>query len=88
MMSLKNYLNMDVYMLLSAVNMQLRDEFESVSSLCSYHEIDEEKLIELMNAETWLNAEQCIEYGLADKYAEKEADMSGSSAVLQKASPT
>lgn len=37
---------MDVYMLLSAVNMQLRDEFESVSSLCSYHEIDEEKLKE------------------------------------------
>ena len=46
MMSLKNYLNMDVYMLLSAVNMQLRDEFESVSSLCSYHEIDEAKLKE------------------------------------------
>ena len=46
MMSLKNYLNMDVYMLLSAVNMQLRDEFESFSSLCSYHEIDEEKLKE------------------------------------------
>ena len=45
-MSLKNYLNMDVYMLLSAVNMQLRDEFESVSSLCSYHEIDEAKLKE------------------------------------------
>ena len=46
MMSLKNYLNMDVYMLLSAVNMQLRDEFESVTSLCSYHEIDEAKLKE------------------------------------------
>ena len=46
MMLLKNYLNMDVYMLLSAVNMQLRDEFESVSSLCSYHEIDEVKLKE------------------------------------------
>ena len=46
MMSLKNYLNMDVYMLLSAVNMQLRDEFVSVSSLCSYHEIDEAKLKE------------------------------------------
>ena len=46
MMSLKNYLSMDVYMLLSAVNMQLRDEFESVSSLCSYHEIDEAKLKE------------------------------------------
>ena len=46
MMSLKNYLNMDVYMLLYAVNMQLRDEFESVSSLCSYHEIDEAKLKE------------------------------------------
>ncbi len=45
----------------------------------------EDKLIEMMDAETWLTAEQCIEYGLADKYAEKDADMQNASAVLQKA---
>lgn len=47
--------------------------------------IEEEKLIELMDAETWLTAEQCMEYGLADKYAEKDADMSASPEILQKA---
>lgn len=47
--------------------------------------LDENTLIEMMNAETWLTAEQCIEYGLADRFAEKEADMSGASNVLQKA---
>lgn len=45
----------------------------------------EDKLIEMMDAETWLTAEQCIEYGLADKYADKEADMQNASTVLQKA---
>jgi ATP-dependent Clp protease protease subunit len=45
----------------------------------------EDKLIEMMNAETWLTAEQCIEYGLADRYAEKDADMSGAANILQKA---
>lgn len=33
-----------------------------------------EKLSELLDAETWLNAEQCIEYGLADKIAGREED--------------
>lgn len=47
--------------------------------------ISEEKLIELMDAETWLTAEQCIEYGLADKFADEDADMSGAAAILQKA---
>ena len=45
----------------------------------------EDKLIEMMNAETWLTAEQCIEFGLADKYAENDADMSEAANVLQKA---
>lgn len=44
-----------------------------------------EKLAEMMDAETWLTAEQCIEYGLADRLAEKDADMSNAAAVLQKA---
>lgn len=47
--------------------------------------LSEEDLISMMEAETWLTAEQCIQYGLADEYAETDADMSGAAAVLQKA---
>lgn len=47
--------------------------------------LDEETLVEMMDAETWLTAEQCIEYGLADRYAEKDADMQNAAEVLQKA---
>lgn len=47
--------------------------------------LSEEKLIEMMEVETWLSAEQCIEYGLADKYAEKDADMEKAKQMLQKA---
>ena len=38
-----------------------------------------------MDDETWLTAEQCIELGLADRYAEKDADLSGAAQMLQKA---
>lgn len=48
--------------------------------------LEEAALIEMMDAETWLTAEQCIQYGLADRYADQDADMSKASAVLQKAS--
>jgi len=47
--------------------------------------LDEERLVELMDAESWLTAEQCMEYGLADRYADEDADMSGAANVLQKA---
>ena len=47
--------------------------------------LPEEKLVEMMGAETWLTAEQCIAYGLADRLAEEEADMSKAQEVLQKA---
>lgn len=46
--------------------------------------ITEEKLVEMLDAETWLTAEQCMELGFADEYAEQDADMSQASAVLQK----
>lgn len=45
--------------------------------------ITEEKLIELMNAETYLTAEQCIEYGFADEYSDKDADMSVAEKLLE-----
>ena len=47
--------------------------------------LDEKQLIEMMDQETWLTADQCIQYGLADRYAEQDADMSGAAQVLQKA---
>lgn len=47
--------------------------------------LTEDKLMELMDAESWLTAEQCVELGLADRIADKDADMSGAAAVLQRA---
>lgn len=50
--------------------------------------LDEAALTEMMDKETWLSAEQCIAYGLADRYADSDADLSGASAVLQRATLT
>ncbi len=50
--------------------------------------LDEATLTEMMDKETWLTAEQCIAYGLADRYADSDADLSGASAVLQRATLT
>lgn len=47
--------------------------------------IDSDELSAKMDAETWLTAEDCIKYGLADKFADADADMSNASGVLQKA---
>lgn len=47
--------------------------------------LDESRLEEMMDAETWLTAAQCIELGLADRFADEDADMSGAAEVLQKA---
>ena len=47
--------------------------------------LDEAALTDMMDAETWLTAEQCIQYGLADRFADADADMSQAAAVLQKA---
>lgn len=46
--------------------------------------LTEQKLAEMMDAETWLTAAQCVEYGLADRLADQDADMSKASAILQK----
>lgn len=47
--------------------------------------ISEEELIQMLDQETWLTAEDCIKYGFADEYAEQDADMSKAEEVLQKA---
>lgn len=44
-----------------------------------------EMIAELEDGETWLTAEECIRYGLADRYADQDADMSGAAEVLKKA---
>ena len=50
MMSLANFKNMDPFILLSAVNMQLRDEYSSLDELCSTNDIDKNELIEKLKA--------------------------------------
>lgn len=47
--------------------------------------LTEEELVVMMDAETWLTAERCMEIGFADRYAENDADMSNAETVLQKA---
>lgn len=44
-----------------------------------------EVIARLEDDETWLTAEECMNYGLADRYAEQDADMSNAAAILQKA---
>ena len=46
MMSLANFKNMDPFILLSAVNMQLLDEYSSLDELCATNDIDKNKLTE------------------------------------------
>jgi len=46
--------------------------------------LTEERLAELMDAETWLTAEQCIELGLADRFAEADADLTAANEILQR----
>lgn len=48
--------------------------------------IDSEELLsKMMDDETWLTAEDCIKYGLADRFADADADMSTAKDILQKA---
>lgn len=42
-----------------------------------------EKLEELTDGETWLSAEMCIQYGLADEYAEQDADLTAAAKQYQ-----
>lgn len=50
--------------------------------------LTEERLIEMLDAETWLTAEQCIELGLADEFAQQDADLSNAKQMLQKVNTT
>lgn len=45
--------------------------------------LTEDALVSMMDAETWLTAEQCIEYGFADRYADTDADLTKAKEILQ-----
>jgi hypothetical protein len=46
--------------------------------------LTEDKLIELLDGETWLTAHQCQAYGFADEIPTKEADMTQAKEMLLK----
>lgn len=46
--------------------------------------VSEKKLKELLEAETWLTAQQCLEYGFADEVLEREVDLTVAEEMLQK----
>ena len=50
--------------------------------------ITEDKLKELLEAETWLTAQQCLEYGFCDEILSREADLTEAKQMLQKANKT
>jgi ATP-dependent protease ClpP protease subunit len=50
--------------------------------------LSEERLVEMMDAETWLTAADCIELGLADRFADEDADLSKAGEILQKVNLT
>ena len=47
--------------------------------------LDKKTLAKMMDDETWLSASDCIKYGLADRYADEDADMTNAASILQKA---
>lgn len=48
------------------------------------NKLEELTLAEMMDKETWLTAEQCLEYGLADRIADREADLTDAGQIIQK----
>jgi len=50
--------------------------------------LTEEKLVELLRAETWLTAEECLAYGLCDEIAGQEVDLEQAKEMLQKVNMT
>ena len=47
-----------------------------------------ELIAQMEDDETWLTAEECLRYGLADRYADEDADMTNASQILQRAQLT
>ena len=47
--------------------------------------LDEKQLTKMLEAETYLTAEQCIQYGLADEYSEKDINIEAAKQALSSA---
>lgn len=45
--------------------------------------LNEQQLREIMDSETWLTAEQCLEFGLADEISDKSVDMTKAAVALK-----
>lgn len=50
--------------------------------------IEESKLIELLDAESWLTAEECLQYGLCDEIIEDNVDLEAAKKMMQKINNT
>ncbi len=50
--------------------------------------ITEEKLIELLDSETWLTAKDCLAYGFCDEITGQDADITKAQEMLQKVNKT
>lgn len=50
--------------------------------------LTEEKIIEILDNETWLTAEQCMEYGLADEIISETKDLTKAQEIAQKVNKT
>lgn len=50
--------------------------------------ITEEKLIELLENETWLTAQQCLDYGFCDEILGQDKDLTEAQQMLQKVNKT
>lgn len=61
-MDREQVLKMDVFMLLSIVNMKLRDEFESLNSLCEYYNIAKLELNNRLNSEGFFYNEETNQF--------------------------
>lgn len=59
--------------------------FRQAYMIKSNGKISEEKLIEMLDAETYLTAKQCIEYGFADEFASASADIETAKQMLNQA---
>lgn len=46
--------------------------------------LTEDQLIQMMDAETWLTAQECVDYGLADRLADEDADMEAAASIMQR----
>lgn len=50
--------------------------------------LNEEQVIDILESETWLTAQQCLEYGLADEIVEETKDLTEAQQIAQRVNKT